>query len=711
MKRTFLWLIVAAVAVGQAADSLNMHIVGKWPFGGESVAVGDETRQLVFCGSAGGVYVLDASRPDSLKVLSERIQTRGVVRDLFLDVAALRLYVACEEGGLEIWDVTTPTSPYRLGFLARADHAFAVAVSGNYAFVADRDSGLRVISVADPGNPYQVSRLDTPGDAVDVAVQGQYAYVADSVSVRVVDISAPASPREVGHCDSTRARGIVVSGQYAYVAGSGLQVVNVADPAHPYKMGFCPTPSTAVDVALAGSYAYVSDNSFGMIIVDITNPQAPTRVGSMLYIGDYNVKVSGTHAYVIGFTMDILDVADPRNPVVLGEFLGPDNIYGGVAVSGDYAFVADGYKGIRVIDISDPAATREVARCDNIGGTMKVLVHGQYAYTGNETGGIRVLDVSNPQDPQLVGQCGILAPAERLALHDSLLCIAGQMPVPIVNVADPTRPFQVGVYDNPGFAYSVAVADSWMYVADAWEGMQIVSISDPTNPVEVGRLPGPALDVAVFGRYVLVAASGDGLRVEDVTNPQAPLEVGSCPTPSDAYSVAVSWPYAYVACDSGGLRIVDISDPTNPREVGYHTRPGTAGNLAVQGSRVFTVDRGTNLNILENVLYGIDEAGSGQVAESPVRLLENPVRNGRLRLAIPPNAAGTATLSVFDVAGRSVAQYPALALWGRRWLDVPVGSLPSGGYILRVSTPGGNQRVRFVIVASARPQIRGARLK
>jgi hypothetical protein len=436
-----------------------------------------------------------------------------------------------------------------------------------------------------------------------------------------------------------------------------------------------------------------------MIIVDITNPQAPTRVGSMLYIGDYNVKVSGTHAYVIGFTMDILDVADPRNPVVLGEFLGPGSIYGGVAVSGDYAYITDDYKGIRVIDISDPTATREVARCDTIGGTMNVFVHGQYAYTGNETGSICVLDVSNPQDPQLVGQCGILAPAERLVLQDSLLCVAGQMSVPIVNVADPTRPFQVGVYENPGFAYSVAIADSWMYVAGAWEGMQIVSISDPANPVCVGRFPCPADDVAVVGQCALVAAGGDGLLVVDVSVPQSPIEIGHCATPSSVRKVAVSWPFAYVVCDSRGLRIVDISDPTNPREVGYHTRPGAAGNLAVQGSLVFTVDRGTNLNILENVLYGIDEAGPGQVAESPVRLLENPVRNGRLRLAIPPNAAGTATLSVFDVAGRNVAQYPALALWGRRWLDVPVGSLPSGGYILRVSTPGGSQYAKFVVIA------------
>ncbi|MCX6840864.1 MAG: hypothetical protein NTX53_01005, partial [candidate division WOR-3 bacterium] len=606
------------------------------------------------------------------------------------------------------WDVTTPTSPYRLGFLARADHAFAVAVSGNYAFVADRDSGLRVISVADPGNPYQVSRLDTPGDAVDVAVQGQYAYVADSVSVRVVDISAPASPREVGHCDSTRARGIVVSGQYAYVAGSGLQVVNVADPAHPYKMGFCPTPSSAVDVALAGSYAYVSDNSFGMIIVDITNPQAPTRVGSMLYIGDYSVKVSGTQAYVIGFTMDILDVADPRNPAVLGEFLGPDNIYGGVAVSGDYAYVTDGYKGIRVIDISDPTATREVARCDTIGGTTAVLVDGQYAYTGNGVGGIDVIDVSVPDEPSVLGHCGTGgALIECMALQDSILCVAGQMDVPIVDVSDPVHPRRVGTFEDPIFPRGVAIQGRCLYVADAYDsgGLRTADISDPSTPRELSLLPVPgrAYDVAVSPGRAYVAVGDSGLAVIDVTDPSDPEIIGRCPTPGLAHGVALSWPYAYVACYSGGLRIVDISDPTNPREVGYHTRPGTAGNLAVQGSRVFTVDRGTNLNILENVLYGIDEAEPGQVAESPVRLLENPVRNGRLRLAIPPNAAGTATLSVFDVAGRNVAQYPALALWGRRWLDVPVGSLPSGGYILRVSTPGGNQHVRFVIVASARP--------
>jgi uncharacterized secreted protein with C-terminal beta-propeller domain len=289
------------------------------------------------------------------------------------------------------------------------------------------------------------------------------------------------------------------------------------------------------------------------------------------------------------------------------------------------------------------------------------------------------------------------------------------MGVPIVDVSEPVLPSQVGLYEDPILPYSIALQGNFLYVADASSrgGLRTADISDPSTPRELSLLPVPgrAYDVAVSPGRAYVAVGDSGLAVIDVTDPSDPEIIGRCPTPGLAHGVALSWPYAYVACYSGGLRIIDISDPTNPREVGYHTRPGAAGNLAVQGSLVFTVDRGTNLNILENVLYGIDEAEPGQVAEPPVRLLENPVRNGRLRLAIPPNAAGTATLSVFDVAGRNVAQYPALALWGRKWLDVPVGSLPSGGYILRVSTPGGNQRVRFVIVASARPQIRGARLK
>ncbi|MDP6796866.1 MAG: hypothetical protein QGG33_03490, partial [Candidatus Krumholzibacteria bacterium] len=65
------------------------------------------------------------------------------------------------------------------------------------------------------------------------------------------------------------ARSVAVSGNYAYVADgySGLQIVDVSDPAAPLIIGSVDTPDTAFGVAVAGNYAYVADRYSGLQIV------------------------------------------------------------------------------------------------------------------------------------------------------------------------------------------------------------------------------------------------------------------------------------------------------------------------------------------------------------------------------------------------------------------------------------------------------------
>jgi hypothetical protein len=58
-------------------------------------------------------------------------------------------------------------------------YAYGVAVSGAYAYVADYNAGLRVIDVSNPSSPREVGFYDTPYYASGVAVSGSYAYVAD----------------------------------------------------------------------------------------------------------------------------------------------------------------------------------------------------------------------------------------------------------------------------------------------------------------------------------------------------------------------------------------------------------------------------------------------------------------------------------------------------------------------------------------------------
>ncbi len=193
-------LILSAVLWAQ--DSLNCRLIGNWPFGPSYAVALDPARSLAFCGSGGGVYLLNVSNPAQPVKLSEAIHTRGVVVEgLFYHNN--RLFITAEEAGLEIWDVTDASNPSFSGRLNTPGLALGVTVSGNYAYVADHDSGLRIVDVSNPQSPTEVGYYDTPHRAYGVAVSGNYAYVADQDSgLRVIDVSNPQDPTEVGYYDT-----------------------------------------------------------------------------------------------------------------------------------------------------------------------------------------------------------------------------------------------------------------------------------------------------------------------------------------------------------------------------------------------------------------------------------------------------------------------------------------------------------------------------
>ena len=57
----------------------------------------------------------------------------------------------------------------------------SVAISGTCAYVADMSSGLQVIDISIPSSPHLIGSCDTPGYAYGVAISGTCAYVADGI--------------------------------------------------------------------------------------------------------------------------------------------------------------------------------------------------------------------------------------------------------------------------------------------------------------------------------------------------------------------------------------------------------------------------------------------------------------------------------------------------------------------------------------------------
>ena len=100
--------------------------------------------------------------------------------------------------------------------------------ANNKLYIVAGQAGLRVIDVSEPSNPHEVGFYYTHGGARDVDVSGNYAYVAAMDSgLRVIDISDPTNPQEVGlYAAPGKSISVYVSDGYAYMASGygGLQI-------------------------------------------------------------------------------------------------------------------------------------------------------------------------------------------------------------------------------------------------------------------------------------------------------------------------------------------------------------------------------------------------------------------------------------------------------------------------------------------------------
>jgi hypothetical protein len=116
-----------------------------------------------------------------------------------------------------------------------------------YIYTAVEQRGLMIYSRSDGA---QISELDLPGEAQSVKVAGNYAYLP---------------------CRQ-----------------SGLQIVNVTNPAAPVRVSGYDTSGYATNVDVWSNYAVVSSGSGGVYLFDITNPANPILLDNITDCGYVN---------------------------------------------------------------------------------------------------------------------------------------------------------------------------------------------------------------------------------------------------------------------------------------------------------------------------------------------------------------------------------------------------------------------------------------
>ena len=275
-----------------------------------------------------------------------------------------------------------------------------------------------------------------------------------------------------------------------------------------------------------------------------------------------------------------------------------------VKFSEQYAYVALGYEGLAVVDVSNPTNFVRIGGYDTIGYAVAVAVAGNYAYIADFYYGLFVIDVSNPTNCVLLGNIETSGEAYGLAVAGNYAYVADNEGFHVIDVSNPANCIETGGYG--GNAKGVAVRGNYAYVADR-DGLQVIDVSNPTNCVRVGgyNASGSASGVAVAGNYAYAAGFHEGLHVIDMSNPTNCVRIGGYDTSGIARAVAVSGTasgiYAYVADSEAGLQVIDVTEPTNCVRVGgYVTRTLALGVEAVAG-RAYLVESSGRLTVLPTI--------------------------------------------------------------------------------------------------------------
>jgi len=347
----------------------------------------------------------------------------------------------------------------------------------------------------------------------------------------------------------------------------------------------------------------------------------------------------------------IFDVSDPSDPEFVGQYITPDQARG-VAVSGNYLYVADYKNGLLILDVSTKSAPVLEGHYTTTGRAMNVDVIDNYAYLADYSNGLEIVDVTDEDDPQQVGNFDTAqsggddfyaydvdiqgdyayiaadrrfyivdvsvkaAPMEESRLsvdYSEHITVSGNYAylddydggqddtdLLIIDVTDKENPEKVTIYDTPGGASGVAILNDHAYIAD-WHGLYVVDVTDKENPDLISDCDtgGNSIDLVYYDDHVYMADGYNGLSIVDVSTITDPVKVGGFGSIADTHEITISGDYAYVADFSNGLVIADISDMNNPTYAGKYQNESRVRGVAVLGDYAYLAYESEDLIVID----------------------------------------------------------------------------------------------------------------
>eukprot|EP01064_Diplonema_japonicum_P006550 TRINITY_DN143_c0_g1_i4.p1 TRINITY_DN143_c0_g1~~TRINITY_DN143_c0_g1_i4.p1 ORF type:complete len:766 (+),score=200.64 TRINITY_DN143_c0_g1_i4:37-2334(+) len=493
----------------------------------------------------GDVFAIDVADPTTPELLGK--YNESFAESLF--VVDTTVYTTASNGSngatrdLNIIDFSNPSSPVLLGSVD-TNLTYLIGntfVDDDTAYLAT-GVGFLIFDVADPSSPSFRSRYDSDF-ASNIYVANHTAYLnSNTRGFSIVDVSSD-PPLLLGERVATQNRLVQVEGGVAYVASNGIEVLDVRTTSNPTLLGeFKPPGGFTRGVAVSGDFAYIVGDKTVLRVVDISNPLAPTVVGS--YGGTTwarAVQVVGSTVYVASCRyFFVFDVSTPQKPRVLGTYR-TNGMFtycaSSVDVIGTVAYVGTHSDGFEVLDVSSPSNIKRVGKYD-LSRCNGVLVSGTTAYVVSSRG-LTLIDVGTPSAPMLISNVRT-GTSQGVTGSGTTIYVAGRTGLTIVDVSTPSAPSIVGNFATPQ-ATGVKVVGEIALISGS-EGLQLVDVSNPSAPTLIDGYSKSAFNgIAVMGNLAYMAEVGmsvievwNGTLAPPTAEPTVAPMTPAPPTPAPA---------------------------------------------------------------------------------------------------------------------------------------------------------------------------------
>lgn len=347
---------------------------------------------------------------------------------------------------------------------------------------------------------------------------------------------------------------IYFSNGYLFVneLNKGIHFIDNSNPSSPVNIGFLNIPATR-DIAVKGNFLYADSNT-DLLVFNIENIENPVLVNRkkgifmtlpFIYLSFPYQAADPTKGIVVDWKeVEKKETCESEDCYIVSRRFGnwaafnditlasssnsnsTEGVGGSMsrfAISGDYLYAVDLYNLI-TLDISsvEPNVTHE----EEVGwGIETIFPYEENIYLGSRNA-MYIYSIANQETPGLLSVYGHLTSCDPVVVEDNLayvtlregdLCPRGVNRLEIIDIEDPTSPFEVATYDMLS-PHGLGIDGNYLFISEGDRGIKILDVTDPLDAIELRHITDiKTFDVIPYNNVLMITGSS-GIVQYDYSN-------------------------------------------------------------------------------------------------------------------------------------------------------------------------------------------------